>query len=1149
MNWPHRVRGARLPRHGTAFAVALLSVVAIAFSSVSPAGAAARRAASATGPGADLTASATGPGADLTALVNPFIGTENAGLDFPAVGAPFGMVQERALVTNAPGTKSSDTGCYAGSGTEITGFSQMTINGCRFNYVPMMPTTGPVTSTDPSQYESSFSIAQQQAHPDYYSVRLAKYGIDVGLTATTRTGWQRYTFPRTSQANVLFNVGSGVSDSAINIVGDRTVEGWVQDSHKTYFVAQLSRPFIAYGTWQGSQTHPGSRQSENPSSNGGWVSFDTTTNDAPVVAKVGLSYTGLAGARKNLAAETNKLGFDFGAAHRSLHKTWNTMLHKVDITGGTHDQQVEFYTALYHSTLDPNVIGDVDGRYMGFDGKLHQANGFTPYSNLSLWDTNLTQNQLVEMLDPKVAHDVDLSILAIARQQGWLPRWFLENQEDNIMTGDPITPYLVEGWSKGLLTGQSAQEAYKYLRENATQLPPASTPMNGRAGVDYYQRLGYIPYGLHVTADANCPTESGDASCCPTHGNDNDCYYPASAPLEYSAADASLALMAKGLGHGQDATMFAQRGQWYHNLFDSTTGLFRPRTLDGTWLAPYNTKKGDHAFHEGDPIQYQWLVPQDPAGLVKMLGGNQVTTQRLDQFFAYPDLLTDPAGTARHQWVSDPYDYYGPSTYDPDNEPDLLAPYLYSWTGQPGRTATVVRAAETLYTNSPTGITGNDDMGEMSAWYVMSAIGLYPTMSGSNFYVVTTPEFPHTSVKVGHYGNTQGGTVSISAPGASMSDRYIASAQVNGKDSQHDWVSQADIAHGATIDYALSTSPTNWATAPQDAPPSVDQASDPEHQLGARLSPAAAVVQPSTSSSSTQSLTLTVMAMAPGSAQVHVAATPPAGWTVSAPANVSVASNGLPTQVKVPITVTAPAGTQPGNYAVSVTASLAGATAVHKTATVSAQAPGRCASQTSTSCAVDLSGDYNTDGVATTANPLQGDFDGQGSSYAANLLPAPGPVTLGGITYQAPSTSGTDPNFVKADGQTLALPAGNYSELDVVGAASGGSTGSDGRTAVVTYSDGSTASVHLKLTDWGASAPAFKDNSVALQMPYRLTPSGQSSSPVSLYQTKIPLDAGKTVRSISLPAPSVPIWVAPGLTGVTWNHDSDLQIYAMTLQG
>lgn len=407
MNWSHRVRAARLPRHGTAFAVALLSVVAIAVSSASPAGAAVRRA-----------ASATGPGADLTALVNPFIGTENAGLDFPAVGAPFGMVQERALVKNAPGTTSHDTGCYAGSGTEITGFSQMTINGCRFNYVPMMPTTGPVTSTDPSQYESAFSSAQQQAHPDYYNVQLDKYGIDVGLTATTRTGWQQYTFPRTSQANVMFNVGSGVSDSAIQIVGDQTVEGWVQDSHKTYFVAQLSRPFSAYGTWQGSQTHPGSQQSENPGSNGGWVSFDTTNNDAPVVAKVGLSYTGLAGAQKNLDAETSNLGFDFGAAQSSLHERWNTMLHKIDIAGGTHDQQVEFYTALYHASLDPNVIGDVDGSYMGFDGKLQQASGFTPYSNLSLWDTYRTQNQLVEMLDPQVAHDVDLSILAIARQQG-----------------------------------------------------------------------------------------------------------------------------------------------------------------------------------------------------------------------------------------------------------------------------------------------------------------------------------------------------------------------------------------------------------------------------------------------------------------------------------------------------------------------------------------------------------------------------------------------------------------------------------------------------------------------------------------------------------------------------------------------------------
>ncbi len=1091
-------------------------------------------------------APSVGPAVDPSALVNEFIGTENEGWDIPAVGEPFGMVQEAPLVLNRPGTRGNS--CDSPSAARIYGFSQSTINACNFNYVPLMPATGPVTSSNPSDYATGFTHNHEQAHPDFYQVLLDN-GVQVDLTTTRRTGWQRYTFPRTSQANVLFNVGARASASEIHLVDDRTIEGWAQyPQHKVFFVARLSRPFTAYGTWNGSQLTPGSRDSATPGkgSNGGWVSFDTTGDDAPVVVKVGLSYTGSAGARKNLDVETSQLGFDFDAVRQALHHDWNALLDRVRVTGGTHDQQVVFYTALYHSLLDPNLIGDTDGQYMGFDGKLHTATDFTPYSNLSLWDTFRTQNQLIEMLAPTVAHDIDLSILAIARQDGWLPRWFLGTREGNIMTGDPITSFLVEGWSKGLLSGDYAEEAYKYIRENATEVPPPDVAMNGRAGVEYFGRLGYIPYGLNVTSTANCPTQGSGASCCPTHGADNDCYYPVSSSLEYAAADASLALMARGLGHTDDAQMFARRGQSYHNLFDKSIGYFRPRTLDGSWLSPYDADTGNHAFHEGDPSQYQWLVPQDPAGLVKMMGGRKAATSRLDQFFAYPGLLVNPQTTAAHAWVSDPYNYYGPTTYDPDNEPNLLAPYMYAWTGRPDKTATVVRAAETLYTTAPGGMTGNDDMGEMSAWYVMSAIGLYPTMSGANFYVVTTPLFPHTIVSIGAYKNEQGGTLTISAPGASMNKRYIASARVNGKAWNRDWVSQADIAHGGAIDYALSTSPTAWATAEEDAPPSVDSTTSTEHQLGAQFSPAQAVVEPSPSSSSTQTLTLTLLATSPGRSRVNVAATLPPGWLLlNASTNVEVASYGLPTQVKIPLTITAPAGTRAGIYRVSITASMPGAAPVQKQATISAQLPGSCALETSTSCAVDLRGAYNENGVATQADPSQGNLDGSGNSYVGDLLPPPGPVIFGGVTFQAPPAMG--PNFIKANGQAVVLPTGRYSRLHIVGAASNGSTGSDGRTAIVTYQDGSTASVPLEFTRWDSPRPDL-GNSVALRMPYRLGDGGKSPVAVFLYETTLRLDPHKQVRAISLPIRSVPIWVAPGLTGTAWDHDSDLQIYAMTLQ-
>lgn len=1087
---------------------------------------------------------APGAGSDLTKLVNPFIGTENEGLDFPAAGAPFGLVQESPLMKTGGGT-----GCDNQSADTVTGFSQTTINGCRFNYLPMMPTTGAVSSTDPAQYASTFSHANETTGPDYYQTKLDKYGVSVGLTATARTGWQEYTFPRTSQANVMFNAGAGVTNSEIRVVGSRTIEGWVEDSKKTYFVAQLSRPFESYGTWKGAERSQGSRESAAKGSNGAWVTFDTTKNDAPVVAKVGLSFTGLAGAHKNLSTETGKLGFDFDAAHKSLTHQWNTMLHKAVIGGGSHDQQVAYYTALYHSMIDPNIIGDVDGRYVGADKKIHTADDYTPYSNLSLWDTFRTQNQLLEMLVPKVAHDIDMSILAIAREGGALPRWYLEDQEGNIMTGDPVTPFLVEGWSKGLLTGADAREAYSYLRANATEVPPADVRENGRAGVAYYAERGYIPYGLNIKSNADCGGGTAD-NCCPTKSNDNDCYYGTSATLEYAAADAALALMAKGLGHEADATMFAKRGQSYKNVFDRQTSQFRPRTAaDGTWLKPYDPVTSDHAFHEQNASQYQWLVPQDPAGLVSMLGGKDATANRLNKFFAYDDLLADPVGTARTAWVSDPYDYYSSTKYNPNNEPNLIAPYLYAWAGRPGNTATVVKAQETLFTNTPGGVPGNDDMGEMSSWYVMSSLGLYPVVAGGNYDVITTPQFPNARVQIGHYGKTQGGTLTISAPGSSMANRYIASATVNGKAWDKAWVDQADVAHGGHIKFDLRTKPTAWATATKNVPPSIDTTPNPQHQLSADVAPDQVVMEPTAGRPSQQQVDLTLLATAPHTARIAVTAKAPKGWSVAPARTTATAdSSGLPAQVKDRLRITMPAGTTAGTYRVPVTAKLPGAAAVKKTVTVVVQQAGTCAIRTSTSCAVDLNAAYNNDGVATLAAPGQGDFDGTGLSYAADQLPAAGPVTLGGVTYQAPPTGGSSRNFVKSTGQAIALPSGKYNSLHIVGASDNGSTGAASATAVVTYTDGSTATVPLELTGWANKTPDF-GNAVALTTAYQLKAGeGKTTTKAALYETTIPLEPGKQVRSLSLATPSVPAWVAPGSGGLDWQRNSNLEIYAMTLQ-
>ena len=736
-------------------------------------------------------------------LVNPFIGTQDSGNTFPGATVPFGMVQ-----------LSPDNGGKAGydhDNTRIDGFSHTHLSGVgcgALGEVRVMPTTGAVASSDPRSFGSHYAHDTETARPGYYAVDLTKYGVRAELSATTRTGWHRYSFPPTARANVLFDVGRAnmpVRSSSIQVIGDRTLEGSVQtggfcgssDRHRVFFSARFDRPFAHTGTWRGGRLTPGGRQSAaGAGPNGAWVRFDTTAGRS-VGLQVGISYASLGGARRNLAAEADGKSFDEVAGQASGR--WASMLDRAKVAGGSPDGRVAFTTALYHAFLHPNVIGDVDGAYPAMDGKVRVATDHTPMGNLSLWDTFRTQNQLLELLAPEVSRDVALSILADTRAGSWLPRWSLAGSETNVMTGDSVTPFLVENWSAGLLAGHE-QEAYRALRANALRRPPARSPANGRAGIRSYARRGYIPVGTD----------------CPRKGSDSDCRRPASATLEYAAADASLALMARALGHGGDARLFARRSLSFRTLWNRRARLFLPRGRDGRWR-PSDVR----AFHEGSPQQYRWLVPQDPAELVRRLGGRRAASRELDRFFAYPALLRAPEAVARRRWVEHPLDFYGAETYNPNNEPDLHAPYLYAWTGQPWKTATVVRAAETLFRNGPEGMTGNDDLGTVSAWYVLSALGLYPTMSGAGFFVVSTPQFPHAELKLGAVGSRQGGTLTIDAPGTTAARRFIAAGSLNGRPVRRTWLTRAAIAHGGRLSYRVSARPTRWGTAGSAAPPSV----------------------------------------------------------------------------------------------------------------------------------------------------------------------------------------------------------------------------------------------------------------------------------------------------------------------------------------
>jgi predicted alpha-1,2-mannosidase len=747
------------------------------------------------GPSA-LAAGRDGP---LTDLVNPFIGTQNEGNTYPGAAVPFGMVQ-----------LSPDTGHNTGydySQNHIRGFSLVHLSGVGCGLggdLPVLPTIGDVTQTDYAAYEAEFSHDDEQASPGYYRVGL-KSGIGAELTATARTGVQRYTFPSTDKANVLLNAAqslhTGVS-SQVEILDNRTVRtaitgrGFCQNTkpYTVYTITRFDRPFTAYGTWDGSTVTTGSKSGAG----GAYVRFDTTKNRT-VEATTALSYVDARGAAVNLRAEG---GRSFDSVRDRAQHTWEDRLADVRVRGGD-DNLRTFYSSLYRSFLAPNIGSDADGRYTGWDQRIHRARGFTYYQNWSLWDTYRTQSQLLALLAPREARDMAISVIKIDEESGWLPKWGYGTVETNIMTGDPVTPFLTNAYQQGLLTGYE-ERAYRALKRNADGVPPADSPAVGREANKEYIAEGFAPYikgRPHVKP------------------GDSDYDHGASATLEYALSDAMLAQMARALGHRADAERYAARAQSYRNIFDPSTGFFRARDAAGAFTGPADPAQSE-GFHEGTSWQYQWLVPQDLSGMVDLIGGEQAANERLDSFFAYDQLLQDPAKTAREVWVNGPYDYYNADKYNPQNEPDLIAPYTYLSTGQPWKTTDVVHAALTLFTNEPTGMTGNDDLGTMSAWNVLSSIGIFPVQPGYETWGLSTPVFDRVDLKLDrrYYPS---GTLTITAQGTSATDRYIQAARTDGNPYGRTYLTTNELRSLHSLAFTVGPRPSAWGTSPLAAPPSL----------------------------------------------------------------------------------------------------------------------------------------------------------------------------------------------------------------------------------------------------------------------------------------------------------------------------------------
>jgi predicted alpha-1,2-mannosidase len=719
-----------------------------------------------------------------TSLVDTFVGTSGTQIGgpidtFPGADMPFGMLQW------SPDTPSQNAGGgYEYTDAAITGFSLTHLSGpgCSvFGDFAMLPTLGPVT--DPSTTQESFSHASEVAAPGYYAVSLGSAAIRTELSVTPRTGLGIFTFPANTQANVVINPASnqaGVTDASIRIVGANEVEAaassgffcGMPDRYTVYYVARFDRPFAASGV-----LHDG----RGPHA-AAWVRFDTTS-DPRVRVQVAISFVDAQGARNNLAAEAKS--WDIATVRNTALAAWQQMLGRVEISGGTRSEERQFYTALYHTMLHPNLISDADGRYRGFDGAVHHVKPHhAEYANYSDWDIYRTEIPLIALVAPDQVSDMEQSLVDAYAQSGWLPRWPVVNQPSSVMGGDSVDPVIAGGYAFGArdFDTRTALQAMAKGATDTTSAPGYGWYLERPQSADY-QRYGYIPNYFTTSVS---PVPNG-----------------ASETLEYALDDASIAAFARAIGDRAMYQRFLPRADNWITIFDTQTGWSAPRNGDGAFLQTAIGESGQSGFQEGNAAQYTWMVPQDLPDLVRGMGGRDATVAKLDTFFSQLNADQDK-----------PYAWMG-------NEPSLGSPWTYLAVGEPWRSQAIVRTVmTTLYMDAPDGIPGNDDLGTMSAWYVWSAMGLYPQFPAVRALDLGAPLFSHIVIHAPH-----GPTITIDAPAASDAMLYVNTLRVDGAATQHTWLALPRRGN-VHLAYDLASTPNKaWGAAAKDAMPAFAPAS------------------------------------------------------------------------------------------------------------------------------------------------------------------------------------------------------------------------------------------------------------------------------------------------------------------------------------
>jgi predicted alpha-1,2-mannosidase len=720
--------------------------------------------------------------------VNVFIGTGGHGHTYPGATVPFGMVQVSPDNINHgwdwcsgyhyPDSSHPDSTLIGFAMTHLSGTGAH--EGGDLLFMPFNIKGGHIDTTKGAIY-SHYATKNQSGRPGYYSVKMTN-GIQVELTASERVGFYRYQFPQSDRKSaVSLNLTHGLGDhptgTYINQVNDTLITGyrfssgaWVHHQ-RVYFAAVFNKPIRKLVITNDGKVYHSRKHVKGTRTHGYFIFGDLSGQ--PLLQKVGISDVSIKNAKMNLQQEVP--GWKFEKVKKSAWKAWNKQLRKITVRSGDSSRLTTFYSALYHTMLAPTVYSDINGQYRGPVNQVHTASGFKAYSTFSLWDTYRAEQPLLTLIEPNRINGMVRFMLAFYDHHGLLPIWELYGNETYAMIGYSAVPVIADAYFKGF-RGFDVQKAYKAMKKSATQQ---------NKDVKLFNKYGYVP--------SDKATES------------------VSKTLLYSFDDWCIAQMARALGKKDDYKTYSKRAENYKNIYNQKTGFMQPKLTDGRWLAPFDpyaepSSDQKRNYTEANAWQDIWYVPQNVPELIDLMGGRQRFVARLDTLFHQSSKVIGG--------VADMSGMVG--QYVQGNEPDMQTPYMYDYAGTPWKTQAITRLiVDSLYNDTPAGLPGNDDCGQMSAWYVLSAMGFYPVNPDNGTFEIGSPIFPKTTIHL--KGNK---TFTVVARNVSKKNKYIQSATLNGKTYNKPYITYADITEGATLQFKMGPTPNKkWGAAKAYQPP------------------------------------------------------------------------------------------------------------------------------------------------------------------------------------------------------------------------------------------------------------------------------------------------------------------------------------------